>query len=696
VWLADSAFFDVWAISDGPVAMQMAGRSWLWGPLPFAVANEAYAESPTGKRLVEYLDKGRMEVNDPRADRASNWFVTSGLLVSEMVTGRVQTGDSAFETRAPAQVPVAGDAQSPNAPSYADFAALTAPIGRATGSLAQQAISKDGSVRPLEAPAPGAGSKASMLGTYDEVSGHNVPAIFTDWLEQTGAILQGGRLAQGRIMDPLFVLGRPITEAYWADVLVAGVPARVLVQLFERRSLTYNPANPPQWQVEMANVGRAYYDWRYGSDVPGPAISAELVPSGLQLRGWNWPTHAGVELRVELAGAVAPISGPFGLRANQAGMFAIVLPVNLELEGALLAGANLRTVAASADMETALPLAARIRSGNATVEGLLTAVQQAPSGAYSLLMKDYAGKEWQVSLFSSAAVYYSEGGEAQAAQLTSGEYARVEGSVVGDRVNAGSVRLMSVSSTGARLGYELQPGGREIRLSGTNWPAKRDVTFSLRPSAGEGGVQLGSARADSRGNVFASFDLPSATPADQPLWFFAQVAEKDTLLAQVAMLYPPGGAAQQVNGLPTLMLLGSAGEQMGGMGSYCLRGECVPAIGVPVPGEVMLVASGEVLGLRSQFGLDPDLGVSPQRFTTQLYAYPAEPASEGALIDGTFYFSPTSLPVFTTGEVPGRPFSVTLPPVVAPGKYLLLLSVVWSDVEGARDEAVYGFALEVQ
>ncbi|HET6313306.1 MAG TPA: hypothetical protein VFH60_05675, partial [Chloroflexia bacterium] len=214
VWLADSAFFDVWARADGPVAMQAVGRSWLWGPVPFAVANEAYAESPTGKRLVEYLDKGRMEANDPGGDRTSNWFVTSGLLVSEMVSGRVQTGDTSFETRTPAQVPVAGDATSPDAPPYAAFATLTAPVPRATGNLAQQAVSKGGAVRPLGEPIPGASRSASTPGAYDEISGHNVPAVFTEWMRQTGAVLQGGRLAQGRLMDPLFVLGRPITEAY--------------------------------------------------------------------------------------------------------------------------------------------------------------------------------------------------------------------------------------------------------------------------------------------------------------------------------------------------------------------------------------------------------------------------------------------------------------------------------------------------
>ncbi|MDQ5867091.1 MAG: hypothetical protein M3390_15380, partial [Chloroflexota bacterium] len=137
-WVADNAFLDVWVRSDGPVALKVAGRSWLWGPVPFAVANEAYAESPTGKRLVEYLDKGRMEVNDPAADRASNWFVTGGLLVTEMVSGQMQTGNSTFEKRAPAEVPVAGDVGSPNAPTYATFSGLLAPVPKANAGLASQ------------------------------------------------------------------------------------------------------------------------------------------------------------------------------------------------------------------------------------------------------------------------------------------------------------------------------------------------------------------------------------------------------------------------------------------------------------------------------------------------------------------------------------------------------------------------------
>ena len=65
-------------------------------------------------------------------------------------------------------------------------------------------------------------------------------------------------------MDWLFAMGYPISEPYWVRCRVAGEEHDILVQLFERRVLTYTPANPPGWQVEMGNVGLHYYRWRYG------------------------------------------------------------------------------------------------------------------------------------------------------------------------------------------------------------------------------------------------------------------------------------------------------------------------------------------------------------------------------------------------------------------------------------------------
>jgi hypothetical protein len=44
----------------------------------------------------------------------------------------------------------------------------------------------------------------------------------------------------------------------------------VLMQCFERRCLTYTPANPLAWRVEMGNVGLHYYSWRYDAEMEPP------------------------------------------------------------------------------------------------------------------------------------------------------------------------------------------------------------------------------------------------------------------------------------------------------------------------------------------------------------------------------------------------------------------------------------------
>jgi hypothetical protein len=63
---------------------------------------------------------------------------------------------------------------------------------------------------------------------------------------------------------PFYATGLPLTEPYWTTVAVAGQPQRVLVQAFERRVMTYTPANPAGWHVDAGNVGRHYYEWRCG------------------------------------------------------------------------------------------------------------------------------------------------------------------------------------------------------------------------------------------------------------------------------------------------------------------------------------------------------------------------------------------------------------------------------------------------
>ena len=49
-----------------------------------------------------------------------------------------------------------------------------------------------------------------------------------------------------------------------------------LIQLYQRRVLTYIPDYTPEWQVQMGNVGQHYYQWRY---TPVPATPTPPPPT---------------------------------------------------------------------------------------------------------------------------------------------------------------------------------------------------------------------------------------------------------------------------------------------------------------------------------------------------------------------------------------------------------------------------------
>lgn len=250
---ADSSVRALWQTADGPVASGAARRTWLYGPDVFDARYEAYQEAPNGQRVVYYFDKARLEITNPTGNRSSQWFVSSGLLVRELISGNMQLGDNKFEGRGAAQVPMAGDPGpvNPDAPTYASFAAIASLNNdkRATeraGQAVMEKLAKDGTVSTL-ATAP---AKA-VYAYYDKTLGHNVPDVLLRWMNT----LPGGWL---------YVLGLPLSEAYWMRVKVGGVDKDVLGQVFERRALTYTPSNAPEWQVEMGNVGRHYFTWRYG------------------------------------------------------------------------------------------------------------------------------------------------------------------------------------------------------------------------------------------------------------------------------------------------------------------------------------------------------------------------------------------------------------------------------------------------
>ncbi|HET9017630.1 MAG TPA: peptidase domain-containing protein, partial [Thermomicrobiaceae bacterium] len=91
-------------------------------------------------------------------------------------------------------------------------------------------------------------------------------SVFWSFMNSSGPVYQGGGFIQDKLFqNPYYATGYPITEAYWTTVKVGGVAKRVLVQVFERRVLTYTPSNPAGWQVESGNVGLQYHQWRYGN-----------------------------------------------------------------------------------------------------------------------------------------------------------------------------------------------------------------------------------------------------------------------------------------------------------------------------------------------------------------------------------------------------------------------------------------------
>lgn len=88
-------------------------------------------------------------------------------------------------------------------------------------------------------------------------TGHNIPDRFWTYLQGMPA---------GYGYEWTYVVGYPITEAYWTQMTVGGRHYAVLIQAFQRRVLTYVPGFAPEWQIQQGNVGQHYLDWRYSQN----------------------------------------------------------------------------------------------------------------------------------------------------------------------------------------------------------------------------------------------------------------------------------------------------------------------------------------------------------------------------------------------------------------------------------------------
>jgi hypothetical protein len=221
----------------------------LWGPSMVAPKNETYGDAPGGYRIVQYFDKGRMELTDPKGGT-----VTNGLLATELITGKMQMGNDSFQSRAPAAIPIAGDPDSPG-PTYATLngkaSELLLPVPAKIGTAIGASISATGDVSEAAPTAKTdvrlAAKADTTLSAYDSTTKHNLPAAFAAYRSKVG----------------IGVIGYAKSEPFVATVKVAGVQRQVVVQVFERRVLTYTASNPDAFKVEMGNIGQHYERWRY-------------------------------------------------------------------------------------------------------------------------------------------------------------------------------------------------------------------------------------------------------------------------------------------------------------------------------------------------------------------------------------------------------------------------------------------------
>ena len=269
---ANQYFERTWQRTDQQVASGDATRTWIWGPSGFTGScYEPYYKLTAGEREVQYFDKSRMEINDPLGNTDSEWYVTQGLLATEMITGNMQVGDNEYIDWGPAEVHVAGNAGG-GSPNYSAFGPLMYEPALDSGQTITQTLDSEGNAGDN----PALADYGVTAEYYVSETGNQVASVFWEFMNSSGPIFENGVNTSGNLFaNPFYAAGLPITEAYWTNVIVGEdpEPQDVLVQAFERRVLTYTPGNDEGWQVEAGNVGQHYYMWRYGA-IPDDSANA--------------------------------------------------------------------------------------------------------------------------------------------------------------------------------------------------------------------------------------------------------------------------------------------------------------------------------------------------------------------------------------------------------------------------------------
>ena len=502
---ADPALEKVWTRTDLPVDQRMAVRSWMWGPQGFYAGLEQYAQGPAGQHLVQYFDKSRMEVNDPSADRNSQWYVTNGLLVVDMIGGKVQVGDQQFLPASPANIPVAGDtgsSASPETPTYASLARVASLNGNnraqnRSGQNIREGIGRDGNTSVLDNLA-----SFAKYGTYEPTTGHNIADVFWSFLNSKGVVYQDGQYQNATVVDWLFAMGYPVTEPYWIKIKANGQERWVLMQAFQRRILTYSPYNADGWKVEMGNVGRAYYDWRYAQAAQTPTPTATPAPVKAASLSIS-PTTGDTATRINVAGKNFPPNAAVTIAAEQpsANYFRTLATVGVKGDGSFATTVNLPADAARLG-QVAITATANTGGVRVTKPFQLNydpAIEVLPNEIVTGGGVQVRGSGFPANANINLGLHFTDGSMEWLTRTRAGADGSFDARInIGNRQVNATFKVVALADGGfkatssnvirvlAQPSLLVTPGSgpaaANVILRGTDWPAGRAIAIKLRRS----------------------------------------------------------------------------------------------------------------------------------------------------------------------------------------------------------------------
>ncbi len=135
----------------------------------------------------------------------------------------------------------------------------------------------------------------TQVGGYDSLTRHNLPQAFAEYRGRVG----------------LASIGYAKSEPFAATVKVAGKQRDVIIQVFERRVLTYTASNDDAFKVEMGNIGQHYYHWRYELlTATTPATTSATTPVSTPTRPATVTATTATAGTAPLATSATNMQGP--------------------------------------------------------------------------------------------------------------------------------------------------------------------------------------------------------------------------------------------------------------------------------------------------------------------------------------------------------------------------------------------------